>query len=70
MNKYSNVLGIIPFKFWEFISLDIVYVFPEPVWPYNNIVPLYPKRVLSIIFFVVNSNISNWEESSENTLSK
>ena len=46
---YSNALGIIPFKFLSFESPSIVNVFPVPVYPYANIVPLYPYNTDSTI---------------------
>lgn len=34
--------GINPFRFFLKMSPNIEYVLPEPVYPYANIVPLYP----------------------------
>ena len=39
-------------------SATIVYVFSVPVWPYANIVQLYPSNTESITFFPDFKNIS------------
>lgn len=43
----SNVLGIMPLYLSDYGSPIIVNVFPLPVYPYANIVPLNPSITLS-----------------------
>jgi hypothetical protein len=44
-----------------------VKVFPEPVYPYANIVPLYPSIALSTTGFAILSNISCYVVSEPKT---
>ena len=65
-------LGISPSKVdFLFYYIDyvpcIVWVLPEPVWPYANIVLWYPSMALSIMCSILQPvYTSSWELSSAN----
>lgn len=64
---YVKVLGIRPLSSKLYVPPVIVNVFPEPVWPYAKMVPLYPYIAESTTSFATLSNIFYCFASISNT---